>query len=72
MEIVNNIGDWPNLSFVLIPEDAPSLCLRSLQTQGGDFDFPETCPILAFFARACPELAEGVGVDDACAIGFVT
>src|SRR5882757_2249337 len=24
------------------------------------------CPILAFFARACPELAEGVGGDAAC------
>src|SRR5580704_79243 len=23
------------------------------------------CPVLAFFARACPELAEGVGVDAA-------
>jgi hypothetical protein len=23
----------------------------------------ERCPVLAFFARACPELAEGVGGD---------
>jgi len=26
------------------------------------------CPILASFARACPELVEGVGGDAACAI----
>jgi hypothetical protein len=34
--------------------------------------FHRGCPILAFFARACPELAEGAGVDDAWAVGFAT
>jgi len=36
------IGGWPTLSLISTPEGAPSLCLRSLQTQGGDFDF--LCP----------------------------
>ncbi len=30
------------------------------------------CPILAFFARACPELVEGVGRDAACGGGVLT
>jgi hypothetical protein len=28
------------------------------------------CPILAFFARACPELVEGVGSDAAGSVSF--
>jgi len=32
-------GGWPTLSFILTPEGAPLLCLRSLQTQGGASDF---------------------------------
>jgi hypothetical protein len=32
-------GGWPTLSLISTPEGAPSLCLHSLQTQGGDFDF---------------------------------
>ena len=39
-------GAGPSLFLISTPEGAPSLCLRSLQTQGGDFDFvsPEIWP----------------------------
>jgi len=33
-------GGWPILSLISTPEGAPLLCLRSWQTQGGDFDLP--------------------------------
>ena len=32
------VGGWPALSLISIPEGAPSLCLRSWQTQGGGFE----------------------------------
>jgi hypothetical protein len=32
----------------------------------------EGAPSLRFLQEPAPELVEGVGVDDACAIGFVT
>ncbi len=44
---LSQLGGWPTLSPISTPEGAPLLCLRSLQTQGGDFDFlsPTTTPI---------------------------
>jgi len=38
-KVTTNVGGSPTLSPVRIPEGASFLCLRSLQTQSGDFDF---------------------------------
>ena len=37
--VITGFGGWPTLSLTSTREGAPSLCLRSLQTQGGGFDF---------------------------------
>jgi len=51
-------GGWPTLSLTSTPEGAPSLCLRSLLTQGGDFDFLSR-PRLPNAQRARPSATLG-------------
>jgi hypothetical protein len=48
---------WPTLSLISTPEGAPSLCLRSLQTQGGDFDLVHHRPNAGCLrSRSFPDL----------------
>jgi hypothetical protein len=47
---------WSRYGYLISPGGWPIFALH--HSHGG-------CPILAFFARACPELVEGVGGDAA-------
>jgi hypothetical protein len=48
-------GGWPTLFLISTPEGAPSLCLRSSQTQGGDFDSPISPPLFPNEPSAWPD-----------------